>query len=333
MPFQIDNTLSRQENMLALVNTVTTYELTGDEFEFGNPTTYVPSGEDTSNTQVTLTSVPGEGFTGDITLYYRRLEIGNTKTAAATEFQMEIDDDVDSVKEKIALEHNLVVSEIDLVGDLPTPGGSNEVVTIEAITNSLLYYGSQSITLLAAEALPSFPSVRIVTDINEMQYASDYISFRAGTVGRGGSIDPASIGPGMVLSESNMLVTGSNAISACHGTENTFVVTPIVTEWEIVSAGEGEIAIGYFTSASYVNNEYHGGDLSQAFPSGIWYESDGQTSRGTSNSVADTYTTGDVIAILVKGGDTTFFKNGVFAATFPGSPNDARIAISFNQPQ
>lgn len=336
MPHQIDRLKTPIENFLDLLNTVSpNYTFTGNEFELSNPEVYTPSGEETSNTRITLTGSIENGFTGSKVVKYRRLEIGNTKTAAVSEFQVNLSDDADTVKEMICVEHNLQNSQVSLSGSLPTPGGSNTSVTISAVDNSLLYYGSTAMTLIAPAAPPPPPpsnySVRMVTILEDMIHASAYTSAVAEVVGRGGTFDPTSAGPGLVLSESDLLVTSSGSTASCSGTENSLVPNGVVCEWEVVASAETQMSVGFLSgSGSYSNSDFRAGDDNFPGPFGTWYDSDGQCVAAGQSLSAPTYTVGDVIGIVNRSGvGTLFFKNGTQVANSSQQLNFPRAVISF----
>jgi hypothetical protein len=141
MPHQIDRTKTARQNFIDLVNTGSNYVFVGTEFtESGNPEPYTEQPE-VSNTQITLESTPNSGFVGTKTVYYRRLTAGNTRTAAALDYDITEADDLDSLKELVCIEHNLVSSEVTIVGDLPTEFGETTIVNIFLIGYSLLYVG------------------------------------------------------------------------------------------------------------------------------------------------------------------------------------------------
>lgn len=141
MPHQIDRTKTARQNFIDLVNTGSTFPFTGTEFtESGNPEPYTDN-PGVSNTQVTLEAVSGSGFIGTKTVHYRRLTPGATRTAAALDFVISESDTLTTLKEMICVEHNLVSSEINLVGDLPTVADTPVDIDVFYNPYSLLYVG------------------------------------------------------------------------------------------------------------------------------------------------------------------------------------------------
>jgi hypothetical protein len=141
MPHQIDRTKTARQNFIDLVNTGSDYVFVGTEFtESGNPELYTGQ-PGVSNTQITLESTPNSGFVGTKTVYYRRLDAGNTRTAAALDYDITEADDLASLKNLICIEHNLVASEVNLVGDLPTEFDETTVINVFLDPFSLLYAG------------------------------------------------------------------------------------------------------------------------------------------------------------------------------------------------
>lgn len=147
MAQQINRALTAIQNMVALINTGSTYTFTGSEFTFGNPANYVPVAPDTSNTEVILTAVEGSGFVGTKSVKYRRLALGATRPGARVNYTIDADDTLVTLKEAIAQEHNLVAAEFDLTGDLPAQGEPVAVFTLTAKANSLLYTGSTTVNV------------------------------------------------------------------------------------------------------------------------------------------------------------------------------------------
>lgn len=334
MPHQVDRAKSADENLIDLINTVSTYTFTGTEFTHGNPQVYTPESPDTSNTQILLTSVPGSGVTGSKTVRYRRLEMGETKTGASTTFTVEDGDDRADLEEKIAIEHNLVIGQFALVGTIPEYGDPDSNCTIEAVNNSVLYFGTAPVVLSEAlsEPVPAGYSVRMRTVLEDMIYESNYVAAVADVTGRAGTIDPSSIGPGVTLSELNMMAESSGLAASCHGTENSLIPNGIVCEWEIVGSGDARMSVGFLSgSGSYDNSAFRAGDDNFPGPFGTWYDSDGQVvAAGQSSLVAPTYTVGDVIGIINRSGvGTLFFKNGTQVLNPAGTLNFPRAAISF----
>lgn len=145
---QIDRTKTAEQNMLALINTGSTFQFTGTEFTYGLPSSQTPADpQENTNSQVTLTAVAGSGFTGTQTVRYRRLALGATRPGALTSYTITGSDDINTLKAAIALEHNLVPDQFSLTGTLPTTSGEQQTFTLTAIANSLLYTGSTTVTV------------------------------------------------------------------------------------------------------------------------------------------------------------------------------------------
>lgn len=142
MPQQINRAKTARENLIDLINTGSTYTFAGTEFTEGAPAAYVPTEPDTSNTEVILTAVEGSGFVGTKSIKYRRLALGATRPGARVNYEIDGEDDLASLKEAIAQEHNLVSSDFDLTGDLPAQGDPAEEFTLTAVAGSVLYTGS-----------------------------------------------------------------------------------------------------------------------------------------------------------------------------------------------
>jgi hypothetical protein len=141
--FQINRTLTAAANMLALVNSGSSYQFSGTEFTFGPASAQTPSnGAEQTNSQVTLTADEQTGFIGTKTVRYRRLSLGATRPGAAVSYTVGGADTPATLKAAIAAQHNLVESEFNLSGTWPTQGAGANTFTLTAVAGSLLYVGS-----------------------------------------------------------------------------------------------------------------------------------------------------------------------------------------------
>lgn len=119
MPHLIDRAKTPYQNLIDLINTGSNYAFDGTEFlEISTITPYNDE-FDISNTEITLSASPNSGFEGEKTIRYRRLAPGATKVAALLDYEITSQDDFESLKEIICAEHNLISSEINLIGNLP----------------------------------------------------------------------------------------------------------------------------------------------------------------------------------------------------------------------
>jgi hypothetical protein len=152
MPHQVDRTKTARQNFIDLVNTGSTFTFTGTEFTEPTGVEEYTGDPEVSNTQVTLEAVSGSGFVGTKTVHYRRLAPGATRTAAALEYNITEEDTLTTLKEMICVEHNLISSEISLVGDLPTTIGQTTEINVFYDPFSYVYTGgtiSVDVTLIA----------------------------------------------------------------------------------------------------------------------------------------------------------------------------------------
>lgn len=143
--FQINRTLTAAANMLALVNSGSSYQFDGSEFAFGQASAQTPTGQENTNSQVTLTANEETGFIGTKTVRYRRLELGHTRPGAATTYNIGASDTPATLKSAIAAQHNLVESEFDVTGTWPTQGAGPNTFTLTAKAGSLLYFGTVNV--------------------------------------------------------------------------------------------------------------------------------------------------------------------------------------------
>lgn len=146
--FQIDRTKTSAANLIALLNTGSTYAFTGTEYTIGAPSAQTPvDGSENTNSQVTLTAVDGSGFTGTKTVRYRRLAMGATKPGAAVTYTITGADTLATVKTAIAVENNLIESDFDITGTLPVQGAADQPFAVTAGANSVLYFGTYNVTV------------------------------------------------------------------------------------------------------------------------------------------------------------------------------------------
>ena len=148
MPQQINRVKSAQQNLVDLINTGSTYVFTGSEFTIGAPANYVPTAPETSNTELLLSAVAGSGFVGFKSIKYRRLALGATRPGARLQYNVGAEDTLETLKEAIAQEHNLVSSDFDLQGQWPIQGGAAAEFTLTAIPDSLLYTGAINVSVV-----------------------------------------------------------------------------------------------------------------------------------------------------------------------------------------
>jgi hypothetical protein len=146
--FQIDRTKSAAANLIALLNTGSTYAFTGSEYTIGVPSAQTPvDNTENTNSQVTLTAVDGSGFTGTKTVRYRRLAMGATKPGAKVAYTIGGTDTMQTIKTAIAVEHNLVESDFDITGVIPAQGDPAATFAVTAIDGSVLYTGTFNVTV------------------------------------------------------------------------------------------------------------------------------------------------------------------------------------------
>lgn len=146
--FQIDRTKTAAANLIALLNTGSTYAFTGAEYTIGAPSAQTPvDTTENTNSQVTLTAVDGSGFTGTKTVRYRRLALGATKPGAAVAYNITGADTLATIQTAIAVEHNLIESDISTTGVIPVEGAGPNTFTVTAAPTSVLYTGTLNVTV------------------------------------------------------------------------------------------------------------------------------------------------------------------------------------------
>jgi hypothetical protein len=159
------------ENVLALVNLDNATTFTEAQVTVGVPATWVdPESLDDRNTEVTLTGIDGQGYTGSVAIQYYRLDLDNLKGATVVEFT---DTPTATVGEAItayAATIGLREEELELLNDLgevltelPDTSGGPVTLTLRALTDSLLYIGETAVTLNPEAAQDQLMSEAVTT--------------------------------------------------------------------------------------------------------------------------------------------------------------------------
>jgi hypothetical protein len=109
---------------------------------------------DPQNTQVTLTAVEGQGFTGSKLVKYVRLGMDSGKAVPVTTLQVLAADNQAAVQTKVAvalglLESDLAFSAYTAAVDDATPG----TITVAPAANSLLYVGASKVVEITVPAV------------------------------------------------------------------------------------------------------------------------------------------------------------------------------------
>lgn len=145
---QIDRSKTADQNILALILTASSFAFTGSEFTVGPASAQTPvDTQEHTNSQITLTAVDGSGFTGTKTLRYARLVMGQTRPGAKVAYTITGSDTLTTLKEAIAVEHNLVDSDFDITGTLPAQGAPAQQFAVTATGTSKLYTGTFNVSV------------------------------------------------------------------------------------------------------------------------------------------------------------------------------------------
>lgn len=164
---KINTTLTALANVYALVNAANALTLDATKGTFGVPAARTP-GADPRNTTVTLTAVDGGGIeagsTVDVT--YNRLGMGSGVVTPEFEFFTDDTTTLASFKTAAATSLGLIESELDLVGALPTAEGETTTIVISAKPGSLLYVGTQDLTVEWPQGEPTMAESVTVTQLD-----------------------------------------------------------------------------------------------------------------------------------------------------------------------
>lgn len=168
-----DLTKAPKAIVLDLINTDNSLALTEALVSFGLPT--VTAGETPDkNTTLTVSSVPGSGYTGDVVVEYNRVAMATIPVISGKSADFQLGDALkisDIIPEINAL-YNINLDVTDYVdGDLPVFTGTlNEEheVQLVAAADSLIYIGSLTFTLKAADK--ELGTVITITALNGLVY-------------------------------------------------------------------------------------------------------------------------------------------------------------------
>jgi hypothetical protein len=151
---QIDTLKSSTLNLLALVNTANGLSLTEEHVTVGVPVARTPDANP-RNTSVTLTAVPGKGYSGTMTVTYTRLGMDSGVVLPSFLFDTTEFSTPANLLTSVASTLGLIETSLILTGGLPIEEGTTSTVTLAGNETSLVYAGSQELSL-------NFPSTRFV---------------------------------------------------------------------------------------------------------------------------------------------------------------------------
>jgi hypothetical protein len=152
---KIDASKSAIDNLLALVNAANTGQtITNAQVTAGTPAAQTADGQG-RNTNVQLTAVAGQGYTGNVTVTYARRGLNDSVLSPNFNSERTVGDTASAIIAAIAATNGLVASELHLE-DPGTPGtpvtgainNSPAHLNLVSANGSLLYIdgSSQSIT-------------------------------------------------------------------------------------------------------------------------------------------------------------------------------------------
>lgn len=166
---KINVSISALENLIAQILADNAGQtLTAAQFTAGAPTVYdIP--EDDRNTEITLTAVEGQGYTGSVAFHYTRLDLNSGVAVPVTSVQVASGDDMAASLAKAAAAMGLIAEEIDgsdftAPVDDQTPGS----LTLTPKATSLVYVGAPVTIALTvpAETDPAMGDTFTTTDLN-----------------------------------------------------------------------------------------------------------------------------------------------------------------------
>lgn len=143
---KIDISKTAIENVFALINADNGSTHDAATVTLGVPAVRTPDANP-RNTTLVLTAVVGGGFTGTDTVTYTRLGMGSGVVTPSFDFETDGDTTNASFKTQVATALGLREDQIQITGTLPAAEGDETTMTVAAIADSLLYVGSQALTV------------------------------------------------------------------------------------------------------------------------------------------------------------------------------------------
>lgn len=166
---QIDIQKSAMDNVIDLINVTNGTNLTDAIIEIGAPVEWTdPEGQNTRNTELTVTAKPGSGYTGSVPVRFTRLDLANFPAAGTLEYTLTGTDTVGDILSAVATQLGVLEEAVELdIVEVPTVDeGETVTINILATVGSLLYVGQAPVTV--------FPNT---TDLNNEVTQSDLNGF------------------------------------------------------------------------------------------------------------------------------------------------------------
>jgi len=143
---KIDITKTAIVNAFALINAANALTLDATKVTLGAPAPRTP-GANPRNTTLTLTAVADQGYTGTVDVTYTRLGMGSGVAVPEFGFHTDGTTTLPAFKTAVATSLGLVEAEIDVTGTLPATEGESVTMVVAAKAGSLLYVGTQNLTV------------------------------------------------------------------------------------------------------------------------------------------------------------------------------------------
>lgn len=186
---KINHLTSAFDNLATLVTANQTeqlpHDLHEDNIEFSTPAEF--QGEGINNTEVTITALLDQGYSGSVTVNYYRPTLDEVKTTPEDQIEVNTliydEDDAEGTREayeahvltQIANALELNVEEIEFVspGSVPVPFSENtpETVDVRPVATSLIYSGAAiTVTFTAIDTDVDLESVILVTELSGFEF-------------------------------------------------------------------------------------------------------------------------------------------------------------------
>jgi hypothetical protein len=137
--------------------------LTASQVTAGAPSVY---GGSPQNTQVTLTAVEGQGFTGSKLVKYVRLGLDSGKVTPVTTLEVLEADNQAAVQAKVVTALGLVTSELTFSAYTAAAAGVPGTITITPVAGSLLYVGAAKVLELTLPVAPDLGDEIVIDELS-----------------------------------------------------------------------------------------------------------------------------------------------------------------------
>lgn len=143
----INNSFTAFQNLLNLIADANPNSgvINTDQVTLSSVTVLTPTQEDSRNSQITLTAVNNNGFTGSVAVRYKRLDLGVDVNMGTQNINIGENTTMESILNHLSTTYGLVKESLQLTGSLPSSQGSTSNIVLSAVPDSILYISSKNL--------------------------------------------------------------------------------------------------------------------------------------------------------------------------------------------